>query len=211
MRVLFFHVAKTGGMSVRRMLLSPHGLKDFDCYHNGALLEFRAGAMTKRRKLHGSRLGFYDYMFGFVRNPYQRLLSCYQYFLNGGLNQFHPGCQFPADREIQKFLLSNFPSFDLCCQNLDVVANKIPHMRPVTEWMRFFPPHISEQLSIGRTETLLDGVHDILLRLGLDPALCRLPHVNRTLSSEQPVGIDGEPYCHVRAFYAQDYDLFSYD
>ena len=38
--LLFIHIAKTGGTSLRRLLKLNAGISRFDCFHNGFLLRF---------------------------------------------------------------------------------------------------------------------------------------------------------------------------
>lgn len=209
MKVLFYHVAKTGGMSIRRILLGPHGIKNFDCFHNGMIIEFRDGIMCSRRHFQDVNLPAYDYAFYFVRDPLHRLLSCYQYFTRGGLSQFHPG-RFPADQHLQQYLLERFPSFSLCCEALDEISIRIPHIRQVSYWLNRLPDPLANEVFVGRTEGFNADVSTALSSLRLDTELSLYPHLNRSSSVGTDTSLDRSTCERVRDFYAEDYRKFSY-
>ena len=102
-RLLFVHIAKTGGMSLRRLLRTTPAANSYDCLHHNYLLRFREGRQVERLPVDPSALTGYDVAVLTVRHPLQRLRSCYRYFLAGGLNGRGKG-HFPADLEVQHFL-----------------------------------------------------------------------------------------------------------
>ena len=51
MNFLFLHLAKTGGLSLRRTLIQRDILLNYDRIHNGILIEFRDGLISSRKKL----------------------------------------------------------------------------------------------------------------------------------------------------------------
>ena len=99
--LLFVHIAKTGGTSLRHLLKSHDGISNFDCFHNGFLLRFEDGHCVGRHRVELNSLDTYDVAVMALRHPLARLQSCYHYFLSGGLNGRGRG-DFPEDRRCQE-------------------------------------------------------------------------------------------------------------
>ena len=73
--LLFVHIAKTGGTSLRRLLKAHEGITRFDCFHNGFLLRFENGCRVSRERAELSSLETYDAAVVAVRHPLARLQS----------------------------------------------------------------------------------------------------------------------------------------
>ena len=208
MRFLFVHLPKTGGLSLRRMLMASGGLADFDCVHLGSLLRFRGHRLAERLPLATVTLPVYDLAFYMVRDPLQRLWSCYRYFLHGGLNQFRPG-RSEQDLAWQKYLHGQASSFRACCANLDLVAQVIPHLQPMTMWLSALPSELAHEVLVGRFETFDLDVHQLLGRLDVD--CVELLHENRAApSAEYLLTVDEAMRDQVQRFYAFDYERYGY-
>ena len=208
MRFLFVHLPKTGGLSLRRMLMASGGLADFDCVHLGSLLRFRGHRLAERLPLATVTLPVYDLAFYMVRDPLQRLWSCYRYFLHGGLNQFRPG-RSDQDLVWQNYLQVHASNFSTCCSRLDQLAQVIPHLQPMAMWLSALPSELADEVLVGRFETFDLDLHQLLGRLDMDCA--EMLHVNRTASpAGQVLTVDAAMRNEVQRFYAFDYERYGY-
>lgn len=205
--MLFLHIAKTGGQSIRKMLRQE--LNSFDCIHNGALLEFRQGSLYNRRQLSDLRLQSYDLAFFMVRHPLERLISCYHYFIQGGLNQFQK-VRFPHDQQLQQYLQENAPTFRDCCLKLPEVAAIIPHMNPISKCLSLLPIPLAKEVWIGRYETFEIDTVKLFHHLGLKVKSASLPRLNRTRPGWIKPDIDPIMLSRVNDFYSEDFCRFDY-
>ena len=93
-KCIFFHIPKTGGMAVAEGIF------------NGKIIGDHRGVEIYKRLF---KKKFYSYFkFSFVRNPWSRLLSAYNFLIDGGL---HESDQKWAEQNIMKF--KNFEDFVL--------------------------------------------------------------------------------------------------
>lgn len=150
-KILFIHLAKTGGSSLRRILKNTPQLNTFDCIHNDSFIRFRDGVRVERRSLVARQLAHYDVAILIVRHPLDRLLSCYRYFLGGGLNQRGQG-SFSVDLENQAFLLDRAPTLLECSRHLSGISEKIPHFKPMCHWLDAIPNPVADLVLTGRQE-----------------------------------------------------------
>ena len=63
------HIAKTGGMSLRRLLRTTRVVNSFDCLHHNYLLRFRDGRQVERLPFDPSALSRYDVAVLTLRHP----------------------------------------------------------------------------------------------------------------------------------------------
>ena len=68
MSLLFVHIAKSGGTSLRRLLKSNKGIFRFDCFHNGSL-RFIDGHCVERIDADLNALDKYDVAVVALRHP----------------------------------------------------------------------------------------------------------------------------------------------
>ena len=208
-RLLFVHLAKTGGTSLRRLLKSTPETSSFDCVHNGALIRFRDGVKVDHQPLVPGGLGHYDVAVMMMRHPLARLSSCYHYFLNGGLNQRGKG-DFPHDTAIQQFLLRDAPTLPACCALLPQIAARIPHIQPVCHWLDQLPNPLADLVFTGRQERFAEDLRRFLELLDLDPS----SHVAERRNTGPAPGEDPWTPGSVRMaeqFYAADFQRFGYE
>lgn len=211
MATLFIHLAKTGGLSLRRMMMSSPALSSFDCVHHHMLIEFRQGVLSKRRRLEDvlpMRASEYQTIFTFVRHPLERLASCHQYFLRGGLNQFHAGSS-EQDLRWQQLLKAEAPSLDECCYKLKDLAEIIPHFKPMTTWLDALQLPEPSRLFVGHHETFRDDAKCLFKMLAPGHQFQEL-HVNRSATEKQPVPLSQEGISAARLYYKKDLERFSY-
>ena len=152
--LLFIHIAKAGGTSLRRLLKLNERISSFDCFHNGFLLRFENGCRVGKDPVELSSLGLYDTAVISARHPLSRLQSCYRYFMSGGLNGRGRG-EFPGDLRNQEYLKSVAPTFSTCSQSLDLISARIPHFRPASYWLDSLTKPLAKSIFCCRQESLL--------------------------------------------------------
>ena len=208
--LLFVHIAKAGGTSLRRLLKTHEGITRFDCFHNGLLLRFENGRRVGRYRVELNSLEKYDVAVIALRHPLARLQSCYRYFLSGGLNGRGKGV-FPDDLRKKEFLHSVAPSFSDCCQNLFEISEQIPHFRPATSWFDSLVGPPAQTLVCCRQESFSADVTSLLRVLDL-PSSGDLEYRNKGLAGSSSSVASNLADLHlVEDFYRQDYSLFGYE
>ena len=226
-QLLFVHLAKTGGTSVRKILKASLA-NSFDCVHHHTLISFRNGERVHRGQFKPCELDPYPLAFLMVRHPVARLISCYRYFLAGGLNG-QPGDRFfPGDQAAQHFLEQIAPSLEQCCQQLPRIAAQLPHFQPMTFWLDALPNPLADRVFTGRQERFDADLHLLFdqLQVPLDPALLQRSNSSEpaqsspspSTSSSLPFGerrdISSElsqgALAQLQAFYADDFRRFNY-
>jgi hypothetical protein len=209
--ILFVHLAKTGGLSARKLLKESAQAKSFDCVHNGTFLHYREGKIQSRTAVNAiSDWDTYSFIFTIVRHPLSRLLSCYRYFQLGGLNQYREDCPFPLDTQFQLFLQDQAPSFNILCTKLQAISEYIPHMRPMSDWLSPLPEAIRQKMMVGRYEKFQEDLAIILNTIGLCTASTSVPHVNGPSRIPVEFEIDKKARLLVENFYQADYKRFGY-
>ena len=212
-RLLFVHLAKTGGTTVRR-ILKASAANSFDCIHHSTFIRFRDGERVHRGPLDPKQVGPYPLAFLMVRHPLARLLSCYRYFIAGGLNAQPSGRFFHGDQSAQRFLERVAPNFEHCCQQLPAIAERIPHFQPMSFWLDALPNPLAERVITGRQERF-DADLQLLfdqLRVPLDPALLQRSNSSGPdqPSAPQGAGLSPDALERLHAFYAEDFRRFHY-
>ena len=208
--LLFVHVARAGGTSLRRLLKSNEQIPRFDCFHNGFLLRFENGRRVGRDRVELSSLEQYDTAVVAIRHPLARLQSCYHYFLSGGLNDRGNG-EFPGDRQVQEFLKSVVPTFSSCCQNLALVSSRIPHFRPASFWWGSLESPLAKKLICCRQEAFEDDVNGFFRALSL-PLSAPLEHRNKAVRVQSSAAnISSHDLLCIERFYAADFYRFGYE
>ena len=208
--LLFVHIAKAGGTSLRRLLKSHEGISRFDCFHNGFLLRFENGRRVGIDRVELNSLDQYDVAVIALRHPLARLQSCYRYFMSGGLNGRGKGV-FPDDLRKKEFLHSVAPSFSDCCQRITEISEQIPHFRPASVWFDSMVGSPAKSLVCCRQESFSADVNGFLRVLGLPPS-GDLEYRNKGLaSSSTSVASDLADLRNVEDFYRKDYSLFGYE
>ena len=209
-QLLFVHLAKTGGTSVRR-ILKASAISSFDCVHHHTLLRFRGGQRVERRHLSAQELGPYPLAFLMVRHPLQRLISCHRYFLAGGLNARLGDAVFPADQALRVLLQQLAPSLEQCCRKLPEIAERIPHFQPMTVWLDALPNPLADRVFTGRQEQFDRGLHALFEQLAvpLDPALLQRSNSTGSSAGATPA-LSADALAQIQSFYAEDFRRFGY-
>ena len=160
---IFVHIPKTGGVSVAKSLFGSHVASHTPLHMYLAL--------------YGGRQFDAMYKFCFVRNPWTRVASAYQFLKAGGLTE--------ADRAWALTHLGEFTSLD------DFVTRGLPRDE-VRKWVHFRSQTdflIDPRTGgvgvdfLGRFERLEKDFDTIAKRLGL---VRELPHLNKTNDRAKP-------------------------
>ena len=208
--LLFVHIAKTGGTSLRRLLKTHEGISKFDCFHNGFLLRFEKGRRVGRDRVELNSLVHYDAAVIALRHPLARLQSCYDYFLSGGLNGRGKGV-FPSDLRNQSFLKNVAPTFSGCCQNLALISERIPHFRPAAHWLSSSADSLAKSIVCCRQESFSVDVNALHKVLSLPPS-SSLEHRNKASNTTSSLSTFSVKDLHyIEQFYSADYALFGYE
>ena len=207
-RLLFVHIAKTGGTSLRRLLRTTPPTDSFDCLHHNHLLRFRDGQQVERLSVDPRSLTGYDIGVLTVRHPLTRLRSCYRYFLAGGLNGRGKG-HFPGDEAVQRFLQEQAPTLDDCCRLLPQVASRIPHFQPACHWLEALPNPIADVVVTARQESLQRDLQLLWTLLELPSPICKLESRNRSIPAPVQV-LKRSSRELAERFYLLDFQRFGY-
>lgn len=208
-RFIFFHVAKTGGLSVRSALLpyteEPDKFKikrppaqkagrPNPFYAVWEALLLHATACDAQKELPEALFKGY-YKFAFVRNPWDWQVSMYHFILNEPTHVRHD-------------LVAALGSFD---RYLDwVVATPSPYPKGATKHQHETLVDSSGCLlvdHIGRYETLAPDFAQICRQLGLT---AQLPHLNRSKHRNYQSYYNERSRQMVAEHFATDIHLFGY-
>ena len=214
-QLLFVHLAKTGGTSVRR-ILKASAANSFDCLHHHTFIRFRDGERVQRGRLDPRRIGPYPLAFLMVRHPLARLVSCYRYFRAGGLNAQAGDRVFPADKAAQQLLSRKAPSIEDCCKKLPEIATRIPHFQPMAFWLDRWPNPLADRVFTGRQERFDADLQLLFDQLGvpLNPAWLQRSNSSGPLQAASPearAGLSAAALEQLQAFYAEDFRRFGYN
>ena len=208
MRLLFVHIAKTGGTSLRRLFRSMPAISSFDCLHHNHLLRFKKGEQVSRERVDPFFLTGYDVAVVTARHPLKRLRSCHRYFLAGGLNGRGKG-YFPADEAVQQFLQERAATLDDCCYNLPEVAARIPHFLPACHWLDALPNPMADVVFTARQESMQRDVQRLCSLLELPAPVDGLSYLNRSVKAPDQ-GWQSTTRVHAERFYHSDFQRFGY-
>jgi len=151
------------------------------------------------------------YIFTFVRNPWDRLVSTFFYMMKGGRAEID---KRRRDIYLEKYK-GNFRSFVLDIENwIDIRESDsiypdkfIPHFRPQYEFICDNNGEIMVDF-IGRVEKIKSDFILLCNILSVDDI--RLPKSNRSSHGKYHKYYDEETREIVAKYYARDIDLFSY-
>lgn len=187
--VLFIHIPKTGGISVRDALFNNHSF--------GKHVEARL-----YRNYFGSKRFSRFFKIAFVRNPWSRVFSAYNFLKDGGINDL--------DKNFSERYLSNCVDFD------DFVTRVLP-LKEVQGYTHFVPQHcwVCDNRGriivdfLGRYENLSNDFNEIKRILKVSASL---GHINKaSVSSDYKEFYSNVSKDIVGRIYARDIKLFDYD
>jgi hypothetical protein len=188
-RCIFFHIPKNAGISVAMALFNNGGAPHYDA--------------RQFRLIFGADFWRY-FKFTFVRNPFTRLVSAYEFLKRGG----HPA--FPRDAAFNKHVLSGYRDFDDFVLQWLTPGRRwmIPHFRPQVEYLTLNNRVVMD--FIGRYENLTTEFAKAAGRLGID---AQLPHLNRTSVEDMSMASHYSNDAVVRRVtdvYRKDFELLVY-
>ncbi len=209
-RLLFVHIAKAGGTSLRKLLKNIESTSCFDCLHNGRLIRFESGVCVARENFDPISFELYDIAVLIMRNPLMRLESCYRYFLQGGLN-FGGKSVYQADHDVQIYLQKKAPTLSDCVRYLPDIATRIPHFQPASHWLDVLPNPLADLVFTGRQESFDQDLKRLARLLDLDPELFQAKHLNAsTIKGNRSTSLDPLSRRLAEQFYAEDFRRFGY-
>jgi hypothetical protein len=181
-RCIFFHVPKTGGLSVSEALFGNHAAGHLD-------------VRTARLIFGAWRVRTY-FKFTFVRNPWDRLVSAYFYLRRG-----HPISKIAA-------IVADSPDFTEFVKTRlrDPLVAADVHLRPQSSFLLDDGGRLTVDF-LGRFESLERDFSTVARRLCLERTL---PHRNTSAHPDFRRCYDEESRAIVADFYRRDIELFGY-
>jgi hypothetical protein len=164
---LFIHIPKTAGTSIRQAL-EPCGVTEYSSYSRG-LEEY---IMVKNKfPPHLTYAGAAEvltvdlsrfYKFTFVRNPWDRFVSMYEYYRKDTRHAMHARCQSCSFGDFIHDVVTRRATFD--------TKNQIDYIVP--------PARLGAMDFIGKVENIAEDFSIVCRKLGIPDA--RLPVLNTT-------------------------------
>jgi hypothetical protein len=188
-KCIFIHIPKTAGKSIEvalegRTIIDPHFNKIFPKY-KGPI------------KAYGDFYRRY-FKFAFVRNPWDRLVSVYHYYLNGGNKT-------STDRKIQKNIPRTFREFVL---NLKFFTHSyiLAHLIEQADYIADGNDNMLVDF-VGKYESLEKDFQRVCKKIGLKS---NLHHLNQSGHYHYSKYYDSETKEIIGAMYRRDIKLFNY-
>ncbi len=200
-RALFIHIPKCAGVAMLSALEQRIDIVRFGP-HLKAVDIFDAHGMYKNQKY---------FVFTFVRNPWDRLVSTFFYIMRGGRA---PVDQRRRDTILHKYK-GNFKEFVLDIENWINIKEEdsiypdkyIPHFRPQYEYICDLDGTCLVDF-IGKIETLDNDFQELCAVLSVERA--NLKRKNKTSHKKYFKYYDDETRTIVARYYAKDIELFQY-
>lgn len=182
-KIIFFHIPKTGGVSICKSLFEN--------------LDFGHRDVKFYKSVFGTKKFNTYYKFCFVRNPYLRLYSAYSFLQKGGMNRI--------DKNFNEKYLIKYKTFE------DFVKNGLLQ-KEIKNWIHFKPQHsfVTDKNNnlvvdfIGKLETIDKDF--LSLKKILNKENCSLLHLNKT--EKNPLVLNEEIKKIIVFHYKKDFELF---
>lgn len=185
-KCIFIRIPKTASVSIHKSLFNHYPMPHYN--------------WQVYKRIYGHRIYNEYFKFALVRNPYDRIVSTYFYFMNGGYSQWEKNWR---DKH-----LSNINNFS------DFVTKWLPHH--FTEREHLYPQHYficnsSFQLEVdfvGKFETLETDFEFITKKLGTRSNLQKLNISNR--QADFNFYQTNETRKIISELYKKDFEIFAY-
>ena len=137
------------------------------------------------------------FKFAFVRNPWDRFLSCYFYFKKYGIRQGH---DVSTGKIVNRF--STFEDFTLSFKDVRHLI-KSSHLKSQTEW-------VDDRLDfVGRFESLQKDFNSVCDKIGIGHT--KLPHKNKSNHRPYYEYYNRETEVMVGDIYKEDIEFLGYN
>ncbi|MEO0793667.1 MAG: sulfotransferase family 2 domain-containing protein [Verrucomicrobiota bacterium] len=202
--ILFIWIPKTAGTSLYDALC-PFGLYNMHrvleakyVFPQRGFVTFNHVSYQELRKQEIVSKSFDDssYKFCFVRNPYKRAISLFQYLYADQSIIGHPEptflqfCQTLQSGEVPPIGLYSVEGLNQC--------------NPQFDWIK----HVNMDF-IGKVENLDQDIVQLQEALGLTEL--NIPHSNKSRAKKHPAELTPETISILNDFYREDFDEFGYD
>ena len=185
---IFVHIPKSAGISVNTAL--------FGSYGGGHL------TVKEYKRIFGPVVYRNYFSFTFVRNPYERLYSAWNFLRNGGFKEDE---RIWAENNIMKYDL--FSDFVLEWLNSESIW-KINHFKPQYFFVCDLNNH-PEVDFIGRVENIDEDFQYVCNQLGVENSLPRL-NCSQFKDSNIMTAYTSEAFEKVNRLYDLDFKIFDY-
>ena len=192
-KFIFLHIPKTGGCSVIKCLESYCDVKKFKWGHP------TFGGYYRVFNYHKWDINDYK-IFTFVRNPYDRLVSTYNYLKAGGTT--------PGDRKIRDSLnlfTLTFEEFVHLIADTDT-RGKIQHCLPQVKFIE--PEQGWDKINIFRFENINNDFTHACEYVGIGSH--KLPHLNKSKHTHYTEYYNDSTRKLVHDIYKEDIEAFNY-
>jgi len=189
-RCIFIHIPKAAGTSVLKVLAGKKINRDH-CSYN---IFYQAS----RKKFK------YYYKFCFVRNPYTRLRSVYQYLKTGGNGK--------NDLELQNIIMDRFSTFDEFI--LEFLDKDLIHQMSLLKPQYAFVCNYKYDLMVdfcGRFENLHDDFSIVCKNLNIKEDLPKLNKTDYESSDKERALFSREVLDKINYLYEKDFEIFGYE
>jgi hypothetical protein len=186
-KFIFLHIPKTAGLSIIKIL---------DKYNPDEIYYYSHPRIRKYNKVKNKNLNYF--VFTFVRNPFSRILSAFNYLKNGGVNI--------QDRRIRnRYKLDEIDFKTFVKNNIKNDSINTDHFKPQLHYLDYDVKKIN---FIGKFENLHEDFNTICDKIGIPRQ--ELPHKNKSKHKHYTEYYDDETREIVAEKYAMDIEYFDY-
>lgn len=198
---MFIHIPKCAGVAIAVALEKVMGVRRIGPHGKARDLFLPTGKLDRET----------FFVFSFVRNPWDRLVSTFFYIMGGGRA---PIDQQRRERHLKKYR-GSFEKFVLDIANwIDIKEDEsiyrdghIPHFRPQYEYIYDENGNCLVDF-IGRVENLDSDFNELCNKLSVDGA--KLAKKNKSFHRKYWKYYNSETRAVVAEYYARDIECFSY-